>query len=102
MQQVHKEGDKRLTVNRSRIAPSLIYGRQPGKPFIFKWFERSFEIVYSTGIMNNEKMFDFLYKDNYNRMLTYCISRKIKQEDAEEIVDEAFGRLWKKFDQIND
>lgn len=35
-------------------------------------------------------------------MLTYCISRRIKQEDAEEIVDEAFGRLWKKFDQIND
>lgn len=52
--------------------------------------------------MNNEKIFDFLYKDSYNRMLTYCISRRIKQEDAEEIVDEAFGRLWKKFDQIND
>ncbi len=35
-------------------------------------------------------------------MLTYCTSRKIKHEDAEEIVDEAFARLLKKFDQIND
>lgn len=42
--------------------------------------------------------FDDFCKNTYSLMVNYCKSRGQKQEDAEEIVNDAYSRMWRAWD----
>ena len=46
-----------------------------------------------------DKDFEQFYKSTYVIMLYYCKAMGQKDEDADEIVDEAFVRMWRAWDR---
>lgn len=47
-----------------------------------------------------ESLFTELFNKYYNSLINYCIAKNIREQDADDIVSEAFARAYEKSNQL--
>ena len=47
-----------------------------------------------------ESLFTELFNKYYNTLINYCIAKNIREQDADDIVSEAFARAYEKSEQV--
>lgn len=47
-----------------------------------------------------ESLFTELFNKYYNSLINYCIAKNIREQDADDIVSEAFARAYEKSEQV--
>lgn len=51
-------------------------------------------------ISDIESLFTELFNKYYNSLINYCIAKNIREQDADDIVSEAFARAYEKSEQV--